>query len=245
METPNYRKASIYFDDETVLEVQQRGGGGAGVAGENGLAAVNLVTGESTNDAIAEKDETIEQQAATIEQQARTIEEQAGTIDELREELADVPTIEELYVTANGTYSVTGKAYSPVMVDVASAHVILINATFINNTNSNIIVTAPNIGGTANYDDVVLKEIIVNANSTLQNQYMNVLHRSVNSIFIRPIIKDAAGNSVAVNQFTISNVSQRFNFDITGDINDNKIKFGEVGVNTGTISCTLTINSLT
>ena len=105
METPNYRKASIYFDDETVLEVTQRGGGGSGVGGETGLEAVNLITGESTNAALAAKDETIAEQAATIEQ--------------LQEELADVPTIEALSVTANGTYSESGKAYSPVNVNVA------------------------------------------------------------------------------------------------------------------------------
>ena len=118
METPNYRKASIYFDDETVLEVTQRGGGGSGVGGDTGLEAVNLITGESTNAALAEKDETIEEQAATIETQAGTIEEQAATIIELQEELADVPTIEALNVTVNGTYSETGKAYSPVTVAV-------------------------------------------------------------------------------------------------------------------------------
>lgn len=118
METPNYRKASIYFDDETVLEVTQRGGGGSGVGGETGLEAVNLKTGESTNAALAEKDETIAEQAETIETQAATIETQAATIIELQEELADVPTIEALNVTANGTYSEDGKAYSPVTVNV-------------------------------------------------------------------------------------------------------------------------------
>ena len=81
METPNYRKASIYFDDETVLEVTQRGGGGSGVGGETGLEAVNLITGESTNAALAAKDETIAEQAETIETQAGTIEEQAATIE--------------------------------------------------------------------------------------------------------------------------------------------------------------------
>ena len=48
MERPNYRKGSIYFDDDTVLEVEQRGGGGAGVGGELGLKARNLLTGETT-----------------------------------------------------------------------------------------------------------------------------------------------------------------------------------------------------
>lgn len=110
METPNYRKASIYFDDETVLEVTQRGGGGSGVGGETGLAAVNLKTGESTNAALAAKDETIAEQAATI--------------IELQEELADVPTIEALNVTANGTYSEAGKAYSPITVNVPEGAVL-------------------------------------------------------------------------------------------------------------------------
>ena len=89
METPNYRKASIYFDDETVLEVTQRGGGGSGVGGETGLEAVNLITGESTNTALAAKDETIAEQAETIETQAATITEQGGTIEELQTELAN------------------------------------------------------------------------------------------------------------------------------------------------------------
>lgn len=81
METPNYRKGSIIFDDDTILQVEQRGGGGSGVGGETGLAAVNLKTGESTNAALAAKDETIAEQAATIETQAGTIEEQAATIE--------------------------------------------------------------------------------------------------------------------------------------------------------------------
>lgn len=90
METPNYRKASIYFDDETVLEVEQRGGGGSGVGGETGLAAVNLATGESTSEALAEKDETIEEQAGTIEEQEATIETQAATIIELQDANAEL-----------------------------------------------------------------------------------------------------------------------------------------------------------
>lgn len=123
----NKRIGSFNFDAETKLEVMQRGGGGAGVGGENGLAAVNLVTGESTNAALAEKDETIAEQAATIEEQAGTIEEQAGEISDLEDEVAAkqaiidaFPTIEALSVTANGTYNEEGKAYKPVAVNVAA-----------------------------------------------------------------------------------------------------------------------------
>ena len=123
----NKRIGSFNFDAETKLEVMQRGGGGAGVGGEDGLAAVNLVTGESTNDALAERDETIEEQAATIEEQAGTIEEQAGEISDLEDEVAAkqaiidaFPTIEALSVTANGTYNEEGKAYKPVTVNVAT-----------------------------------------------------------------------------------------------------------------------------
>lgn len=142
METPNYRKASIYFDDETILEVTQRGGGGSGVGGETGLEAVNLITGESTNEAIAEQAETIEQQAATIETQAGTISDLEDEVAEKQAIIDAFPTIEALNVTANGTYSETGKAYSPVNVNVAGGLVLRPNplpqTKVINNTPGNV-----------------------------------------------------------------------------------------------------------
>lgn len=140
MERPNYRKGSIIFDDDTILQVEQRGGGGSGVGGETGLAAVNLKTGESTNAALAAKDETIAEQAATIETQA-------ATIIELQEELADVPTIEALNVTANGTYSEEGKAYSPVNVNVPEGmyESPAIGLAFTNNTAATITIGVPKI----------------------------------------------------------------------------------------------------
>lgn len=141
----NKRIGSFNFDAETKLEVMQRGGGGAGVGGENGLAAINLVTGESTNDALAEKDETIEEQAATIEEQEATIETQAGTISDLEDEVAAkqaiidaFPTIEALNVTANGTYNEEGKAYKPVTVNVPESFKTLRNFSIAFTNNSNI-----------------------------------------------------------------------------------------------------------
>ena len=82
---------SLYFDENTILEVEQKGGGGSGVQGlagvTGGLAARNLITGESTGEVIEEQAATIEEQAGTIEEQAATIEEQAGTIEEQAEAL--------------------------------------------------------------------------------------------------------------------------------------------------------------
>lgn len=49
MDSTNNRIGSIRFDDETILEVSQKGGGGAGVGGTGGLKARNLVTGENTD----------------------------------------------------------------------------------------------------------------------------------------------------------------------------------------------------
>lgn len=171
METPNYRKASIYFDDETVLEVEQRGGGGSGVGGDTGLAAVNLITGESTNEALAEKDETITEQAATIEEQAGTIETQAATIEEQAGEISDLedevaakqaiidafPTIEALNVTANGTYSESGKAYSPVTVNVPSSVVgaRAIQCKFTNAPTHNVGVASVGIASASETDRIV------------------------------------------------------------------------------------------
>lgn len=63
----NERIGSINFDAETKLQVEQRGGGGAGVGGENGLAAVNLVTGESTNEVIDALREETQEQAAEVD----------------------------------------------------------------------------------------------------------------------------------------------------------------------------------
>lgn len=149
METPNYRKGSIIFDNDTILQVEQRGGGGSGVGGETGLAAVNLITGESTNAALAEKDETIEEQASTIEQQA-------GTISDLEDEVAAkqaiidaFPAIEALNVTANGTYSEEGKAYSPVNVNVSGDNpkkqIWNIYGNIINNAGTNVTIVKPEI----------------------------------------------------------------------------------------------------
>ena len=47
-EMMNNRIGSFRFDDDTILEVGQPGGGGAGVGGPMGLYAKNLVTGEET-----------------------------------------------------------------------------------------------------------------------------------------------------------------------------------------------------
>ena len=58
---------ALYFDENTILEVKQLGGGGAGVGGANGLNARNLVTGEDTGEVIAAQAGQIEQQGAQID----------------------------------------------------------------------------------------------------------------------------------------------------------------------------------
>lgn len=70
---------ALYFDEETILEVKQLGGGGAGVGGANGLNARNLVTGEDTGEVIA-------QQAGQIEQQGEQIDTLTAQNTELSEE---------------------------------------------------------------------------------------------------------------------------------------------------------------
>ena len=173
-----------------------------------------------------------------------TYSEEGKAYDEVT---VNVPqtTVEALTVTENGTYSEAGKAYSPVTVNVAGAKQVTISTTYVNNTNSDISIIVPDNAGTSGYDDVLFKEIVVSANSTLQNQTMHIMHRSVGGIFVRPIVKDADGNSVSVQKFTISNVSQYNNPNIASGVTDNKIKFTNLGNNFGTIVCTLTINSLT
>ena len=47
-ENGNSGIATVRFDDNTILEVGQPGGGGSGVGGAMGLYAKNLVTGEET-----------------------------------------------------------------------------------------------------------------------------------------------------------------------------------------------------
>ena len=82
MDSTNNRIGSIRFDDETVLEVSQKGGGGAGVGGTGGLEARNLITGESTN-------EKIEDLTEDLEDAQETIETQAGQIEDLTEDLQE------------------------------------------------------------------------------------------------------------------------------------------------------------
>ena len=111
MDRTNNRIGSIRFDDETVLEVSQKGGGGAGVGGTGGLEARNLITGESTNEAIedlaedlADAQETIETQAGQIEDLTEDLQEANDTIAEKQAIIDAFPTIEALNVTNNGTY---------------------------------------------------------------------------------------------------------------------------------------------
>ena len=141
MDSTNNRIGSIRFDNETILEVSQKGGGGAGVGGTGGLEARNLITGESTNEAIEDLTEDLEAAQETIETQAQTIEDQAGTIESQAQTIEDqqavidaFPTIEALNVTSNGTYNETGKAYKPVTVNVPSLTLGAFGMKIVNNT---------------------------------------------------------------------------------------------------------------
>ena len=58
---------ALYFDENTILEVKQLGGGGSGVGGANGLNARNLVTGEDTGEVIAAQAEQIAEQGEQID----------------------------------------------------------------------------------------------------------------------------------------------------------------------------------
>ena len=58
---------ALYFDERTILEIKQLGGGGSGVGGANGLNARNLVTGEDTGEVIAAQAEQITEQGAEID----------------------------------------------------------------------------------------------------------------------------------------------------------------------------------
>ena len=176
MDRTNNRIGSIRFDDETVLEVSQKGGGGAGVGGAGGLEARNLITGESTNEKIEDLTEDLEDAQETIETQAQTIEDQAGTIEsqaqtiEYQQAVIDAfPTIEALNATANGTYSETGKAYSPVNVNVAGLQVMnkgQVKFKIVNNTAAAVLAYVAGIQtqfGTTMISDQVKK---CNANAT-------------------------------------------------------------------------------
>ena len=121
------REGSLYFDERTILAVEQRGGGGAGVAGNagvvGGLRAENLITGESTESVIVEKNETITEQAATIAMQAGTIEEQAAEIttkdaeidrlEDVNEELTEQLSNSYVGITGQLQFYCTSKINSP------------------------------------------------------------------------------------------------------------------------------------
>lgn len=190
METPNYRKGSIIFDDDTILQVEQRGGGGSGVGGETGLAAVNLKTGESTNAALAAKDETIAEQAATIETQA-------ATIIELQEELAEVPTIEALNVTANGTYNEDGKAYKPVVVNVPGGLDVspLFTIRITNNTANTVGYGGINIAAAT--PEIILSNRQLAPNETVDLN-TRILQKDNSGVFTPTIVPTTAGSISAV-----------------------------------------------
>ena len=167
-ENGNNGIGSIRFDDNTILEVKQPGGGGSGVGGANGLNARNLVTGEDTGEVIAAQNEQIAEQGEEIDQlteqntelQAENVRLQDANA-ELTEIINNFPQIEALTVTANGTYSETGKAYSPVNVNVPGLAV-LNKGTF----KFNIVNTSS--------DDIIAAVLNVNENygSTIVNPYL-------------------------------------------------------------------------
>lgn len=76
---------ALYFDENTILEVKQLGGGGAGVGGANGLNARNLVTGEDTGEVIAA-------QAGQIEEQGEQIDALTAQNTELQAENTELQT---------------------------------------------------------------------------------------------------------------------------------------------------------
>lgn len=71
---------------------------------------------------ILDKEETIAEQQETIAEKDETIAEKQAIIDAF-------PTIESKSITANGTYSEEGKAYSPVVVNVPQTTVEALNVT--------------------------------------------------------------------------------------------------------------------
>lgn len=96
---------ALYFDEETILEVKQLGGGGSGVGGANGLNARNLVTGEDTGETIAEQAEEIEQQAGQIETLTAANEELSAANEELTEQLANAYIVTPYSLTVENNSS--------------------------------------------------------------------------------------------------------------------------------------------
>ena len=191
MDSTNNRIGSIRFDDETVLEVSQKGGGGAGVGGTGGLEARNLITGESTNEAIEDLTEDLEDAQETIETQAQTIEDQQAVIDAF-------PTIEALNVTANGTYNETGKAYKPVTVNVAGEQSVIVSVIPQNSTNSNIVVSTSQFLDSLNR--VVNRANLIGPGNNEIIAYVLLRKTGVNNVAFR-IVSDANGD------LTLTNVS--------------------------------------
>lgn len=235
MDRTNNRIGSIRFDDETILEVSQKGGGGAGVGGDSGLEARNLVTGESTNEAIEELTEDLEDAQETIETQAQTIEDQAGTIESQAQTIEDqqaiinaFPTIEALNVTANGTYSETGKAYSPVNVNVAADMTFLIDtrtdgpawihifSTLVNNKANPITLYAPdtpsNSDTPTSVTGIKVRPITIAANSTLNADiHIPFWKKALN--YASSDAGNTGGNNIVLGLY----ISEAVALNITGD----------------------------
>lgn len=134
-ENGNNGIGSMRFDDNTILEVKQPGGGGSGVGGPMGLNARNLITGEDTGEVIAAQNEQIAEQGEEIdtlteqntELQAENVRLQDANA-ELTERLAGYaqyePAILHMNIVNNtsdsiyvpnimtGSGSISGRAYS-------------------------------------------------------------------------------------------------------------------------------------
>ena len=151
------REGSLYFDERTILAVEQRGGGGAGVAGNagvvGGLRAENLITGESTETVITEKNELITEQAGTIAMQAETIETQAGTIATQQETIEEqAETIANLENQLENSYIMTS-----------------FGLEIRNNTNNNFILGgSQSLEPSPSFAGYMLQAITANANETVR-----------------------------------------------------------------------------
>lgn len=112
-ENGNNGISSIRFDDNTILEVGQPGGGGSGVGGPMGLYAKNLITGESTSGVIAELEEDIEyyiERTAELEQSLQELAEANGIL---------TSTMRECLIFKRNKHSLIIKNNTSATVDIA------------------------------------------------------------------------------------------------------------------------------
>lgn len=181
----------IHLTDDTVEQL------GAAMGEPIQELEQEILNKEAVIDEQGEQIDALEGQVDELEGQVDELEQ---TVQELQDEIDAFPEIEQLSVTENGTYSESGKAYSPVTVNVPPGAVINIGTAHfrvINQSSQDVLCVASGVSSTSQAVSVIADVKKVNANSN-NDVYGSLVREGTKPCSVTLTIASGAGNTPLV-----------------------------------------------